>query len=180
MAHVVAVAEVGEGPAAQRPEVLAQGEQVGERLAGMLRLGEGVDDRDARRLGELGEPVVAQHPDRRSRRRTATAVCAMSASGSRLPRPISAPVSVVVPPPRRWIPTSNETRVRRLGLSNTSATQRPARSAAAAVARGERLEHSACSTMSVISTAVEVGDGEEMGDVGAKRGRDVGPHLHEA
>ena len=44
---VVAVADVGDRAAAQRPEPLLQREEVGERLAGMLLVGERVDRRAA-------------------------------------------------------------------------------------------------------------------------------------
>src|SRR6185436_16307675 len=50
----------------------------------------------------------------------------MSSIGSRLPSPTSAALIVVVVPPSRWMPTSKDTRVRRLGLSNNSAACRPA------------------------------------------------------
>ena len=45
---------------------LAQGEQVGERLAGMVQLGEHVDDGDLAVLGELGERGIGPgaHADR--------------------------------------------------------------------------------------------------------------------
>ena len=45
---VVAVADVGEAQAVELPEALLQGEQVGERLAWMVVVGQQVDDRDRR------------------------------------------------------------------------------------------------------------------------------------
>ena len=78
-------------------------------------------------------------------------VFAMSASGSRLPRPISLPESDVVWPPRRWMPISKETRVRRLCFSNSSATDRPARSAARPSPGASVLRTSACSRTSEIA-----------------------------
>lgn len=46
MADVVAVPHEGQGPAAELAEVLAQGEEVGQRLARVLVIGKGVDDGD--------------------------------------------------------------------------------------------------------------------------------------
>ena len=47
VADVVAVADVGEVQALRRAEALFQREEVGDRLAGMLEVGERVDDWDA-------------------------------------------------------------------------------------------------------------------------------------
>jgi hypothetical protein len=61
---VVAVADEGDRPAAQRPEVLAQRETVGERLARMLVVAERVHDVEPRRRGgELGEHALGIGPD---------------------------------------------------------------------------------------------------------------------
>ena len=49
-----------------RAEVLLQGHEVGQRLAGMLEIGERVNDRHPRVGGHLGDGVVcvgAQHDD---------------------------------------------------------------------------------------------------------------------
>ena len=48
--HVVAVPDVGEPQALESPEALAQRDQVGERLAGVVLAREHVDDRDRRVL----------------------------------------------------------------------------------------------------------------------------------
>ena len=58
VADVVAVADVGEVEALGGAEALLEGEEVGEGLAGMLEVGERVDDRDARAGGHFGDGVV--------------------------------------------------------------------------------------------------------------------------
>jgi hypothetical protein len=64
VADVVAVADIREVEAGGGAEVLFEGHEVGQRLAGMLEVGERVDDRHARVGGHLGDGVVrvgAQH-----------------------------------------------------------------------------------------------------------------------
>ena len=64
MANVVAVAYVSEVEPSGRAEVLFKRHEIGQRLAGMLEVGERVDDRHARVGGHLGDGVVrvgAQH-----------------------------------------------------------------------------------------------------------------------
>ena len=51
---VVAVADVGELETTQFTEALPEREQVGQRLAWVMVVGQRVDDRDARRRGQLG------------------------------------------------------------------------------------------------------------------------------
>ena len=46
MRHVVAIANISEMNLLEIAEMLLQGEEVGERLAGMLEFAEGVDDRN--------------------------------------------------------------------------------------------------------------------------------------
>ncbi len=58
VADVVAVADVGEVQALGRAEALFEGEEVGDGLAGMLEIGEGVDDGDLGAGGHLGDGVV--------------------------------------------------------------------------------------------------------------------------
>ena len=74
--HVVAVAHVAEGQALELAEGLLQGEVIGEGLAGVLQVGEGVDHRDRGPVGVFGQfllgegadsqgvHVAAQHPGR--------------------------------------------------------------------------------------------------------------------
>ncbi len=58
VADVVAVADVGEVQALGGAEALFKGEEVGDGLAGMLEVGERVDDGDAGAGGHLGDGVV--------------------------------------------------------------------------------------------------------------------------
>ena len=58
VADVVAVADVGEVEAGRGAEVLFEGHEVGQRLAGMLEVRERVDDGDARVGGHLRDGVV--------------------------------------------------------------------------------------------------------------------------
>ncbi len=58
VADVVAVADVGEVEALGGAEALFEGEEVGDGLAGMFEVGEGVDDGDAGAGGHLGDGVV--------------------------------------------------------------------------------------------------------------------------
>ena len=60
---VVAVAQVGEAKAPERAEVLLEGQQVGERLAGVVAVGERVDDRDRCGGGEPADVVVGVGAD---------------------------------------------------------------------------------------------------------------------
>jgi hypothetical protein len=60
---VVAVSDEGDDEAVKAPEHLGEGEHVGERLAGMLAQGEGVDDRDRRCRRELLGDRVGTGPD---------------------------------------------------------------------------------------------------------------------
>src|SRR5262249_55983008 len=52
LGDVVAIADEGELETAQPAEVFADRLHIGECLAGMIKVAEGVDDRDARPLGE--------------------------------------------------------------------------------------------------------------------------------
>ena len=58
VADVVAVADVGEVEALSGAEALFEGEEVGDGLAGVLEIGEGVDDGDPGAGGDLGDGVV--------------------------------------------------------------------------------------------------------------------------
>src|SRR5690606_3863933 len=60
--HVVEVADPGDGRPLQLAQVLAHGQQVGERLAGVPAVGEQVDDRDGGRRGQLLEEPVVEPP----------------------------------------------------------------------------------------------------------------------
>jgi hypothetical protein len=64
--HVVAVAEVGDADALEAAEPLPDGQEVGQRLAGMVVVGEGVDDRLVRERGHLVEQRLRKraHDDR--------------------------------------------------------------------------------------------------------------------
>ena len=64
MADVVAVADISEVEPSNAAKVLIESHEIGQRLAGMLEVGERVDDRHARVGGHLGDGVVrvgAQH-----------------------------------------------------------------------------------------------------------------------
>src|SRR5882762_840982 len=66
MSHIVAVANVGQANAAQVAEPLLQGEIVCQRLAGMLQITEGVDDRNGSELRHALDGLLregAQHDD---------------------------------------------------------------------------------------------------------------------
>ena len=60
---VVAVADVRQPQTLQVAEHLTHGQEVGERLAGMMLVRERVDDRDARVLRELGDRGLGERPD---------------------------------------------------------------------------------------------------------------------
>ncbi len=60
---VVAVSDVGDAEAFERPEALAERLEVGERLAGMMERGERVDHRDARCCGQRFDGVMRAGPD---------------------------------------------------------------------------------------------------------------------
>ena len=63
MEDVVAVADVGDDEPVEAPEVLAQRQQVGERLAGMLVVRQRIDDRDRGLGGKLLHDRVRERPD---------------------------------------------------------------------------------------------------------------------
>ena len=106
--------------------MLRERHHVRERLTGVLRVRQGVDDRDHGRVGEL-----LQQGWSNTRATIASAkrssVRATSRGASREPRPTSSPTSTTDVPPSRAMPTSTLTRVRSEGFWNTSATARPAR-----------------------------------------------------
>ena len=60
---VVAVADVGEAQPVELAEALAQGHQVGQRLAGVVQRRQRVDDRDLGRGGQLGDRLVGAGAD---------------------------------------------------------------------------------------------------------------------
>ena len=64
MGHVVAITDVGQGQALQLPEGLPQGEEVGEGLAGVLLVGEGIDHRDRGPMGIVGQIGLGEGTDR--------------------------------------------------------------------------------------------------------------------
>ena len=125
MAHVVAVADVGEFQAAQVAEALFEREEIGERLARMKAVGKRVDDGDARVCGELVERFLREHARDDA---VHPALEAFRDVGDRLA--LAKVVSVwsrkIEVPPRLAIPTSNVTRVRSEGFSKISAKKRPA------------------------------------------------------
>ena len=61
MAHVVAVADIGEFEAAQIAEALFEREEIGKGLAGMIFVRKRVDHRNVRVLGELFERFLREH-----------------------------------------------------------------------------------------------------------------------
>ena len=60
---VVAVADVDEPHALEAPDVLAHGERVGHRLAGVVRVGEAVDHRDLAVVGEVLDVLLGEGAD---------------------------------------------------------------------------------------------------------------------
>ena len=63
MADVVAVADVGEGPPDDRTERLLHRHHVGERLAGVVVVGQGVHHGDRGVRGQLLDPLVVEGAD---------------------------------------------------------------------------------------------------------------------
>ena len=61
--NVVAIAQVGQGEAGQVALLLADGQQVGHALAGMLEVRQRVDDRDGGRLGQELQPLLPERPE---------------------------------------------------------------------------------------------------------------------
>ena len=66
MRHVVAVAHVGEADFSHVAKALPQGEVIGERLAGMLEIAQGIDDGNGCMLrhfchGRVGESSQDDH-----------------------------------------------------------------------------------------------------------------------
>ena len=60
---VVAVADEDDLPAIERAQGLADGQEVGHRLAGVGRVGQGVDDRDRGVAGQLLDRRLRERPD---------------------------------------------------------------------------------------------------------------------
>ena len=67
MGHVVPVSDEGDPPAREAAQGLFQRHHVGEGLARMVLVGQGVDDRDAGVGRELLHPGVGKGPDRERR-----------------------------------------------------------------------------------------------------------------
>ena len=61
VAHVIAVADVGDFQAAQIAEAFFEREEIGERLAGMITIGKRVDHRNARVGGQLVERFLLEY-----------------------------------------------------------------------------------------------------------------------
>jgi hypothetical protein len=61
--HVVAVAHIGQTQALEAPEVAPQGHEVGQRLAGVVAIGEGVDHGDGGGAGAARDVVVGEGSD---------------------------------------------------------------------------------------------------------------------
>lgn len=55
MTDIVAIAYIGDFDAAECAATLAEGEEICQRLAGVMHIAEGVDDRDTARGGHFGE-----------------------------------------------------------------------------------------------------------------------------
>ena len=104
--------------------VLADGEQVGEQLAGVELVGEGVDDRDAGVRGHLLDRAPGRRCARRSTEAWRPSTRAMSATDSRTPMPASVPSTIIGWPPSSAMPAANDAWVRRVGLSKIIATVR--------------------------------------------------------
>ena len=132
---VVAVADVGDPQPVERAVGLAQRQQVGERLAGVVARGEHVDDRHravrARAPRASRRGPCARRPPRRGAR--ARARCRAAPRRARAAaRPSAAPAGGRR---ARAMPTSKDTRVRVEGFSKISATLRPASAVGATAAR---------------------------------------------
>ena len=123
--HVVAVAQVRERAALEPAEPLADREQVGERLARMLEVGQGVDDRDRGGRGEDLQPLLLERPQHDRVDVAADSTRPVSSIVS--PRPSCSSVDEITSgcAPSSATPTSNDTRVRVDGFSKISATERP-------------------------------------------------------
>ena len=67
MAHVVAVADIGDAEPGQLAEAFSQGHGVGESLERMGVVGQAVDDGDRRMLGELLDLRLVVRPDHQGR-----------------------------------------------------------------------------------------------------------------
>ena len=128
---VVAVADVGEAQAVELAEALAQGEQVGERLAGVVKRGQRVDHRHLGPGGQLGDVLVGAGADH-DRVEVAREDAAVSPIDSPRESCSSSPRRTIGVAPSSATPTSKEIRVRVEGFSKTSATLRPASASAPA------------------------------------------------
>ena len=121
--HVArAVAEEGDGQAGEVAAVLADGEQVGEQLAGVEVVGQGVDDGDGRARGHLLEAGLARRCARRWPRPGARARARCRTAVSLPPSWLLAVQMMSGLPPRSAMPTAKETRVRVEDLSKMTAT----------------------------------------------------------
>ena len=88
-------------------------------------------------------------------------VWATSRGTSRDPSPTSSPTSTTGVAPRREIPTSKLTRVRRLGFWKMSATERPASGWTPAPGALPALSAPARASTSAMPGGIQVGDGQE-------------------
>ena len=131
------------------------GQQVGQRLAGVVQNGEHVDDGDRGVRGELGEHRVGPGADaeRGDVPREDVGGVAQGLSAREL-QVFGAQHRGW--PPSSWMPTSKESRVRVEGCSKSSATLRPASAweASGAAFSSTARSSSACSSAALSSVPV--------------------------
>ena len=132
---VVAVSHVGHAQARKRAAGLAQREQVGERLAGMVAGGEHVDDGDGAVGGELLQRRVGAGAHAHDRATWRESTSAVSRRASPRESCSSSERSTSGCPPSSWTPTSKDTRVRVEGFWKISATLRAGQRSARPAAR---------------------------------------------
>ena len=151
VADVVAVADVGEVEALCGAEALFEGEEVGDGLAGVLEVGEGVDDGDLGAGGHLGDGVVgvgAEDDDGHP----ALDVVGHVGEDSRSPRGDWVWSTKMALPPRVLMAVSKVRRVRREAFSKNMTIWRASR--AWRKSSGLALTAWASSMMAAISSTV--------------------------
>ena len=124
-AHIVAVADPGEGAALDRAAMLLEGHQVGQDLAGVAPVGQAVDHRH-------GRPPPRSARGRRGDWRGSSPHRPCARARGRCPRPsrrgraaCPAPVAMIAAPPSWRMAASKEKRVRVEFFSKIIASVRP-------------------------------------------------------
>ena len=120
------------------PEPLAQRQHVGQRLARVLFVGQGVDHMHARGGGGEARQARPARTSARRRRRPSVRGCAPRLRRSRGRRSTTSGGGSMTSPPSSRTAMTNVIRVRSDGFSKRRATCRPASGCAAGAARGAR------------------------------------------